>query len=259
MVCGWTWTLTQGMASSGGGGPRCDDWCCRPGSRTVAAPSRWRHNWPSSNRSPRSNVWRARRRTDRRRPTRWPGSGLAAYFAGALLMPYRRFLAAAEEEAYDVDRLAGRFGVGFSDLPPGVRCNGRGRPASRSSSCASTVPATCRSASRRRFPFLPRRRLVSVVERLRSLRPPRRDRSPDRADAGTGVPICGSPAPFATRRNAGERRPRPSRSGSVATSPMPGGSSIRAASISTTRRPRPRSASAARSANAPDAPSAPSR
>lgn len=42
--------------------------------------------------------------------------GLAAYFAGALLMPYRRFLAAAEEEAYDVDRLALRFGVGFETI-----------------------------------------------------------------------------------------------------------------------------------------------
>ena len=39
--------------------------------------------------------------------------GLANYFAGALVMPYGAFLQAAEELAYDVERLAGRFGVGF--------------------------------------------------------------------------------------------------------------------------------------------------
>lgn len=39
--------------------------------------------------------------------------GLANYFAGALLMPYTPFLAAAEGERYDIERLARRFGVGF--------------------------------------------------------------------------------------------------------------------------------------------------
>jgi hypothetical protein len=39
--------------------------------------------------------------------------GLAQYYAGALLMPYRMFHAAAEEDGYDVERLALRFGVGF--------------------------------------------------------------------------------------------------------------------------------------------------
>jgi hypothetical protein len=42
--------------------------------------------------------------------------GLSAYYAAALLMPYGRFRAAAEEEAYDLDRLAGRFGVGFETI-----------------------------------------------------------------------------------------------------------------------------------------------
>ena len=37
--------------------------------------------------------------------------GLASYFAGAVLLPYRAFLAAAEELGYDIDLLAGRFGV----------------------------------------------------------------------------------------------------------------------------------------------------
>jgi predicted transcriptional regulator/transcriptional regulator with XRE-family HTH domain len=39
--------------------------------------------------------------------------GLAQYYAGAVLMPYRRFHAAAEREHYDIERLADQFGVGF--------------------------------------------------------------------------------------------------------------------------------------------------
>lgn len=42
--------------------------------------------------------------------------GLANYFAGALILPYGRFLAAAEALAYDVDRLGRRFGVGFETI-----------------------------------------------------------------------------------------------------------------------------------------------
>lgn len=42
--------------------------------------------------------------------------GLANYFAGAVLMPYRAFLAAAEEEHYDIERLGARFGVGFETI-----------------------------------------------------------------------------------------------------------------------------------------------
>ncbi|RWR30844.1 XRE family transcriptional regulator [Sinirhodobacter populi] len=39
--------------------------------------------------------------------------GLANYFAGALILPYHRFLDAAEELRYDIDLLARAFGVGF--------------------------------------------------------------------------------------------------------------------------------------------------
>jgi len=39
--------------------------------------------------------------------------GLAHYYAGAVLMPYRSFRATAEEYHYDVERLADRFRVGF--------------------------------------------------------------------------------------------------------------------------------------------------
>ncbi|GAB3372218.1 short-chain fatty acyl-CoA regulator family protein [Amycolatopsis echigonensis] len=39
--------------------------------------------------------------------------GLANYFAGALILPYGPFLAAAEEFRYDIERLCDHFGVGF--------------------------------------------------------------------------------------------------------------------------------------------------
>lgn len=42
--------------------------------------------------------------------------GLANYFAGALLLPYGVFLAAAEGRRYDIDQLARRFGVGFETV-----------------------------------------------------------------------------------------------------------------------------------------------
>ncbi|MCV7443566.1 Cro/Cl family transcriptional regulator [Mycobacterium paraense] len=42
--------------------------------------------------------------------------GLANYFAGALLLPYLRFLDAAESVRYDVDQLARRFEVGFETI-----------------------------------------------------------------------------------------------------------------------------------------------
>ncbi|HEY0542115.1 MAG TPA: short-chain fatty acyl-CoA regulator family protein [Actinoallomurus sp.] len=42
--------------------------------------------------------------------------GLADYFAGALLMPYTAFHAAAEDLRYDVELLQARFGVGFETV-----------------------------------------------------------------------------------------------------------------------------------------------
>ncbi len=42
--------------------------------------------------------------------------GLANYFAGALLMPYAAFLAAAEAVRYDIELLSARFGVGFETV-----------------------------------------------------------------------------------------------------------------------------------------------
>jgi XRE family transcriptional regulator, fatty acid utilization regulator len=42
--------------------------------------------------------------------------GLANYFAGALLLPYQRFLDAADTIRYDIDQLARRFEVGFETV-----------------------------------------------------------------------------------------------------------------------------------------------
>jgi predicted transcriptional regulator len=42
--------------------------------------------------------------------------GLANHFAGALLMPYRAFLKAAEALRYDIELLGQRFGVGFETI-----------------------------------------------------------------------------------------------------------------------------------------------
>ncbi len=42
--------------------------------------------------------------------------GLASYFAGALVLPYGRFLQAAEAHAYDIDLLARRFGLSFETI-----------------------------------------------------------------------------------------------------------------------------------------------
>ena len=42
--------------------------------------------------------------------------GLANYFAGALLLPYAPFLAAAERLRYDIDLLGQEFGVGFETV-----------------------------------------------------------------------------------------------------------------------------------------------
>lgn len=42
--------------------------------------------------------------------------GLANYFAGSLLLPYVRFLEAAESVRYDIDHLARRFEVGFETI-----------------------------------------------------------------------------------------------------------------------------------------------
>ncbi|MEU8786575.1 short-chain fatty acyl-CoA regulator family protein [Streptomyces sp. NPDC048637] len=42
--------------------------------------------------------------------------GIANYFAAALILPYRRFHATAEEARYDIERLTDRFGLGYETV-----------------------------------------------------------------------------------------------------------------------------------------------
>ncbi|MEU4086252.1 short-chain fatty acyl-CoA regulator family protein [Streptomyces aureus] len=42
--------------------------------------------------------------------------GIANYFAGALILPYRPFHAAAEEVRYDIERLTDRYGLGYETV-----------------------------------------------------------------------------------------------------------------------------------------------
>ncbi|MFQ6854915.1 short-chain fatty acyl-CoA regulator family protein [Streptomyces sp. 35M1] len=48
----------------------------------------------------------------------WPLAriGVANYFAGALILPYRAFHTAAEEVRYDIERLTDRFGLGYETV-----------------------------------------------------------------------------------------------------------------------------------------------
>jgi predicted transcriptional regulator/transcriptional regulator with XRE-family HTH domain len=43
-------------------------------------------------------------------------TGLALYYAGAVVLPYRRFIHAAEETGYDIEALADRFGQGIETV-----------------------------------------------------------------------------------------------------------------------------------------------
>ncbi|NED84015.1 DUF2083 domain-containing protein, partial [Streptomyces sp. SID11233] len=42
--------------------------------------------------------------------------GLAHYFAGALVLPYREFHARAEEYRYDIERLGDHYGLGYETM-----------------------------------------------------------------------------------------------------------------------------------------------
>ncbi|MFD7340638.1 short-chain fatty acyl-CoA regulator family protein [Streptomyces violascens] len=48
----------------------------------------------------------------------WPLAriGIANHFAAALILPYRRFHAAAEESRYDIERLTDHFGLGYETI-----------------------------------------------------------------------------------------------------------------------------------------------
>ena len=84
--------------------------------------------------------------------------GLANYFAGALVLPYERFLRAAEANAYDIELLS--LGFRSASRPYAIasrRCSDRPTAASHSSSSAPTAPATSQTPKRHRISLLPGR------------------------------------------------------------------------------------------------------
>src|SRR5215831_3058625 len=135
--------------------------------------------------------------------------GLLNYIAGAILMPYASYLAAARVLRHDMEALASRFGVSFEQACIGsLPYSGPRHAACRSFLSASTRPGMCRSASRQQA-F--RSRAMAAPARagwftLRSRNPVRsRCRSPS---CPTARPIFASLAPWCGRRPAGANRGR---------------------------------------------------
>lgn len=165
--------------------------------------------------------------------------GLANYFAGALIMPYGRVLAAARELRYDIDLLGRRFGVGFESAchrlstlqRPGargvpfffVRVDRAGNISKRQSATDfhfSRVGGSCRCGTCTR----PSRRPGASCARWR--------RCP------MAAPTCGSRAPSPTGWAASAPRTRRSPSGWGATSGTRAAWCTAGAWRWTTRRPR---------------------
>ena len=153
--------------------------------------------------------------------------GLANYFAGALLMPYGTFLAAAEAVGYDIELLGRRFGVGFETtchrLSTLQRPEARGVPfffirtdragniSKRQSATDfhfSRIGGTCPLWTIYEAFARPGQILTQIAQ------------MPD------GAAISGSPAPSPAAPAATARRQRPSPSPWAATCAMPTGWSI---------------------------------
>lgn len=100
--------------------------------------------------------------------------GLADYFAGALLMPYTEFHAAAEELRYDIELLQARFGVGFETVPSAEHPSAH-RPARGAVLVPPGGPRRehLQAPVRDRLPLLPARRHLPAVDGLRGLLRPR--------------------------------------------------------------------------------------
>ena len=134
--------------------------------------------------------------------------GLANYFAGAVLMPYAPFLAAAQGARYDIEALMHRFRVSFEQAAhrlTTLAAAGRGA-AFRSSSHASTLPATSPSGSRRRGSTS--RAMAAPVRASSCTRRSRRRASsaPRSPSCRTAPPSSASPARSKSRAGASTRR-----------------------------------------------------
>ena len=186
--------------------------------------------------------------------------GLANYFAGAVLLPYRAFLAAAEATGYDIGLLSDRFGVSIETVchrlstmqRPGeagvpfffVRVDRAGNISKRHSATDfhfSRIGGTCP--------------LWNVYEAFSSPGPLHH---PGRPDAGRAHLPLGRPHHRpAARRLRRHRRPVRRRPG-LRRAPRPAPGLLARPCALATRRRRCRSAPAAASASATPAPSGPS-
>lgn len=181
--------------------------------------------------------------------------GLANYFAGAFLLPYREFHRAAEQLRYDIDLLGRRFGVGFETVCHRLSTLQRPRQRGyRSSSSAPTRPETSQSDS-------PRRRFTSAGSAAAARCGWSTTRSPSQRGSSARWRKCptagrtsGWPRPPLPTGSGIWARTRTSRSGWAATSRTPINSSTPPVSSWTTRARRSRSGRAARSATERRAP-----
>ncbi len=109
--------------------------------------------------------------------------GLSNYFAGALVMPYMRFLRAAEASSYDIELLAHQFGVGFEAV-----CHRLSTLAARARAAVLLHPRGPRGQCVQapfghRLPLLAGGWFVPAVDRLRGVQPARAHPYADRAHA----------------------------------------------------------------------------
>ena len=187
--------------------------------------------------------------------------GLASYFAGAMILPYRPFLDAAEELGYDIMLLQRRFHVGYETVAHRLSTLQRPGAARRAVHLRAGRPGRqhLQAPVRHQLPLLPGRRLVPAVERLRGVRAPRRDPDPAGPDARRPQLPVDRPdrvPPLRRLRRAGQDvRHRPG----LRPAARPAGWCTRTAWTWPARRRWCRSGPAARSATGTPARSAPSR
>ena len=111
--------------------------------------------------------------------------GFANHFAGSLLLPYGRFLVAAESLRYDIDLLSGQFDVSFESVCHRLSTMQRADPRRIPFFFVRVERAGQRLEAPvgHRFPFLPDRRHLPAVERLRGVRATRQGLHPALAHA----------------------------------------------------------------------------
>ena len=112
--------------------------------------------------------------------------GLANYFAGALMMPYGRFLEAAQATQHDIERLQSRFGASFEQVCHRLSTMQRPGLARHTVLFRQDRHRRQRAETEQRdaLPVRPLRRSLPAVERVSRLREPRADSGSARHHAG---------------------------------------------------------------------------